>query len=142
MTKEQVRKKNWLKRARKADESVKYWRSRLEHDRELALGGAKELHNSGTYINNSGNSKENILVNLAETERKFQEKKAELAHICDEINSVVEKIEDEDLQAVLVWHYLKFLTWEQTAYKMHCDVSTVKRKHKKALEKLPLNELV
>ncbi|MDE7105308.1 MAG: DUF1492 domain-containing protein [Ruminococcus sp.] len=141
MTDEQNEKIEWLKRAKRADDSVKYWRSRLEHDRELARS-KKGMSGSGTYGNSSVNSTEDALIKLAETERKVQEKFTELAHIRDEIASAIEKIEDEDLQAVLVWHYLKFLTWEDTAYKMNYSVSAVKRKHKKALEKLTLNELV
>lgn len=135
MTDEQKEKKEWLKRAKKANDSVEKWRIRLEHDRELARG-KKGLSGSGTYMNSSANSTEDALIKLAETERKVQEKEAEFARIYDEINSAVRKIEDDDLQMLLDWHYLKFLTWEETACKMHYSVSTVKYKHKKALEKL------
>lgn len=136
MTDEQTEKIKWLKRAKKANDSAKYWLSRLEHEREQARINSNGFADSGTYGNSSGNSKENILINLAETERRTQKKCAEYAKIYSEIAEAVEKIEDEDLQAVLTWHYLKFLTWEQTAYKMHYEVRTVKRKHKKALDKL------
>lgn len=136
MTDEQNEKIKWLRRAKKANDSVRDWLSRLEHDREQARINSNSFSDSGTYGNNSSNSKENILINLAETERRTQKKSAEYVRICDEIASAIEKIEDEDLQAVLTWHYLKFLTWEQTAYKMHYEVRTVKRKHKKALDKL------
>lgn len=140
MIEEQIEKIEWLRRAKKANDSARYWLSRLEHDREQARITSNSFSDSGTYGNSSGNSKENVLINLAETERRTQEKCAEYVHICDEIASAIEEIEDEDLQAVLTWHYLKFLTWEQTAHKMYCDVSTVKRKHRKALKKLTLND--
>ncbi|MDE6519689.1 MAG: hypothetical protein K2K91_04410 [Ruminococcus sp.] len=127
--------KEWLKRAEKADKSVKLWRSRLEHDRELARG-KKSMSGSGTYSNSSLNSTEDALIKLAETERILQEKKAEFKRIYDEIDSVIRKMKDDDLQTVLYWHYLKFLTWEETAHKMNYGISTIKYKHKKALEKL------
>nr|MDE7364279.1 hypothetical protein [Ruminococcus sp.] len=126
--------KEWLKRAEKADKSVKLWRSRLEHDRELARG-KKGMSGSGTY-SSSANGTEDALIKLAETERILQEKKAEFKRIYDEIDSAVKKIEDDDLQMLLYWHYLKFLTWEETAHKMNYGISTIKYKHKKALEKL------
>lgn len=136
MTKEQNEKIKWLRCAKRANDSARYWLSRLEHDREQARISSNGFSDSGTYGNNSGNSKENVLINLAETERRTQKKCAEYVRICAEIADAIEKIEDEDLQAVLTWHYLKFLTWEQTAHRMYCDVRTVKRKHKKALDKL------
>lgn len=136
MTKEQTEKIKWLRRAKKANDSARDWLSLLEHDREQARISSNSFSDSGTYGNNSVNSKENVLINLAETERRTQKKCAEYVHICDEIASAIEEIEDEDLQAVLTWHYLKFLTWEETAYRMNYSVSAVKKKHKKALDKL------
>lgn len=137
MTDERLEKTvKWLKRAKKAEESAEYWLSRLKHDKELAYGNVKNFNDSGTYGKSSGNSTENALVNLAETERKVQEKLRELAEIRSEIAGAIEKIEGEDLQAVLAWHYLKFLTWEETACKMNYSVSSVYFKRRKALEKL------
>ena len=127
--------KKWLKRAKKADDNVRLWRSRLEYDRELARG-KKGMSGSGTYRNSSANSTEDALIKLAETERKVQDKEAEFARIYDEINNAIRKIEDEDLQMLLTWHYLDFMTWEDVAVKMNCGVSTVYYKLRKAIEKL------
>lgn len=144
MTDEQNKKteqlKEWLKRAEKADKSVECWRLRLEHDKEIARG-KKGMSGSGTYSGSSANSTEDALIELAETERILHEKEAESRRVYDEISSVIKKIEDDDLQTVLYWHYLKFLTWEETAHKMNYSISTIKRKHEKALKKLILNGL-
>lgn len=139
MTDEQSKKteqlKKWLKRAKEADDNVKFWHIRLEHDRELARG-KKGMSGSGTYSNSSLNSTEDALIQLAETERTVHEKETEFKRIYDEINNAIKKLEDDSLQMILYWHYLKFLTWEETAHKMNYGISTIKYKHKKALEKL------
>lgn len=139
MTDEQSKKieglKDWLKRAKKANDNVEFWYTRLEHDRECARG-KKGTGSSGTYSSSSLNSTEDALIKLVETERKVHEKETEFKRIYDEINDAINKLEDDSFQMILYWHYLKFMTWEEVAEKMYYSIGTVYYKHNKALEKL------
>lgn len=134
MTCEQLQKIAWLNRAFYADKKAKAWLAKLEQDRSFAERISKSFSGSGSY--QSGNSTEDALIRLAETERHTQEKLAELVKIREEIMLAIEKIPDDDMQTILMRHYLKYETWETVAQKMHYSVRNIKYKHKAALDKL------
>ena len=136
MTSEQRRKISWLNRAFYADKNARAWTAKLEHDRSLAQRLTR--YSDGTGGNSSGNRTEDYLIRLAETERKTQEKLKELVGIREEIIEAIQKLEDSDLQTVLLWRYLEYLTFEQTAEKMHYSERNIRYKHKQALDKLCL----
>ena len=134
MTIEQLEKIAWLKRAFYAENQAKAWLEKLERDRSHAERICKGFSDSG--CGKSGNSTENALIRLAETERRTQEKLAELVKIRDEIVQAIEQVDNSDMQAILVWKYLNYFNFEQVAEKMHYSVRNVKYKHKSALDKL------
>ena len=136
MTTEQIKKIAWLNRAFYAEKQAKAWLEKQERDRSYAEQVSKI--NSGIFSSSgsSGNSTENALIQLAETERCTQEKLAELVRIRDEIVQTIEQVDNSDMQSILVWKYLNYFTFEQVAEKMHYSVCNVKYKHKSALDKL------
>ena len=134
MTAEQGRKINWLKRAFYAEKTAKAYLEKYEREKSLAQRLSRTFSESSGSP--SGNSTEDALIRLAVTERQTQEKLKELFHIREEITTAIQQIDDNDLQAVLVWHYLNYFTFEQTAEKMHYSERTIKYKHKQALDKL------
>lgn len=138
MTTEQLKKIAWLNRAFYAEKLAKAYLEKCEREKSLAQRLSRTFSESS---GSSGNSTENALIRLAVTERQTQEKLRELVCIREEITEAIQRIEDNDLQAVLVWRYLNYFTFEQTAEKMHYSIPTIKRKHKKALEKLIPNDL-
>ena len=134
MTTEQIKKIAWLNRAFYAEKQAKAWLEKQERDRSYAERISKGFSDSG--CGKSENSTENALIRLAETEKRTQEKLAELVKIRDEIVQAIEQVGDSDMQAILVWKYLNYFTFEQVAEKMHYSVCNVKYKHKSALDKL------
>jgi len=136
MNDEQKAKIAWLRRAFYAEKKVKALEMKLERDRSLAERISRSY--SGISGTASGNSTEDALIRLADTQQQAQEQLVRLETIRKEISLAIAEIDDDDLQAVLMWHYLNYLTFEQTAEKMNYDVRTVRRKHVKALEKVVL----
>ena len=136
MTIEQLEKIAWLKRAFYAEKQAQMWLEKLEDDRNQAERIFKNFSSLGSSKSGNGNSTEDALIRLAETERRTQEKLAELVKIRDEIVQAIEQVDNSDMQAILVWKYLNYFNFEQVAEKMHYSVRNVKYKHKSALDKL------
>lgn len=136
MTAEQLDRIRWLNRAFHAEKAAKAWLAKLERDRSLAERISRGLSSGSGGA--SGNSTEDALIRLADTERETQERLRELAAIREEITQAIAAVEDYDMQAILVRHYLAYETFELIAEKMHYDERTIRRKHKAAIEKIVL----
>lgn len=136
MTTEQLERIRWLNRAFHAEKAAKAWLAKLERDRSLAERISRGLSSGSGGA--SGNSTEDALIRLADTERETQKRLRELVAIREEITAVISKIGDYDMQAILVRHYLAYETFEMIAEKMHYSLISVRRKHKAALDKIEL----
>ncbi|MDE5884875.1 MAG: DUF1492 domain-containing protein [Oscillospiraceae bacterium] len=135
MTAEQNRKIRWLERARDAERKAQALEAKRQCDSHLAQRLSRYAGISG---NSSGNSTEDALLRLIETERRAEEQLRKLAQIREEITSAIENVPDSDLQTILIWKYLKYMTFEQIADKMNYDERTIRRKHCQALDKISL----
>lgn len=134
MTAEQIERIRWLNRAFHAEKAAKAWLAKLERDRSLA---ERITHGAGSSGGTpSGNSTEDALIRLATTEQETQQRLRELAAIREEITQAIAAVDDYDMQAILVRHYLAYETFEMIAEKMHYDLRTIQRKHKRALEQV------
>ena len=134
MTTEQLERIRWLNRAFHAEKAAKAWLAKLERDRSLA---ERITHGGGSPGGTpSGNSTEDALIRLATTEQETQQRLRELVTIREEITQAIAAVDDYDMQAILVRHYLAYETLETIAEKMHYDKRTIQRKHKTALEKV------
>lgn len=80
-------------------------------------------------------------MKLADIERKYKEHRQKLSDISREIFRAVSSLKDNELEIIMIHRYLYFHTIEQTAEFMHCSPETVKRKQKKAIQKLTLADL-
>ena len=136
MTKEQLDRIRWLNRAFHAEKAAKAWLAKLERDRSLAERISRGLSSGSGGA--SGNSTEDALIRLVDTERETQERLRALAAIREEITQAIAAVEDYDMQAILVRHYLAYETFELIAEKMHYSLISVRRKHKAALDKIEL----
>ena len=138
MTEEQLRKIRWLNRAFHADKAARA----LEEKRKIDAGIAERISRGlgSTGGGTSGNSTENALIRLADTEREVQERLKELAVIREEISQAIKQVEDLDAQTILVWHFLNYKSFDDIAGSMHYSRPTVMRKYKKAIEKMILND--
>lgn len=134
MTAEQIERIRWLNRAFHAEKAAKAWLAKLERDRSLAERISRGLSSGSGGA--SGNSTEDALIRLADTERETQQRLRELAAIREEITQAVAAVEDYDMQAILVRHYLAYETFEVIAERMHYSERSIKYKHKAALDKV------
>lgn len=134
MTQEQLTKIRYLNRAFHAEKAAKAWLAKLERDRSLAERISRGLSSGSGSA--SGNSTEDALIRLADTERETQQRLRELAAIREEITQAIAAVDDYDMQAILVRHYLAYETFELIAEKMHYDKRTIQRKHKAAIDKV------
>lgn len=135
MTEEQLTKIAWLNRAFHAEKNAKAWQAKLERDRSLAERISRSGNGTG---GGQGNSTEDALLRLAQTESETRERLRELVDIREEISTAIRAVDDPDMQAILVRHYLAYETFDTIAEKMHYDERTIRRKHKKAIDKVVL----
>lgn len=129
--------RHWLNRAFYADKKAKALDMLVRQCRERAEGLTR-----GSECNDKGksdgteNGTENALMKLAEMERKADEQKAEAVNTSAEIQKAIEKLNDFDLEAVMIHRYLLFHTDKETAELMNYDERTIRRKREKAIKKL------
>lgn len=133
MTEEQLTKIAWLNRAFHSEKNAKAWQAKLERDRSLAERISRSGNGSG---GGQGNSTEDALIRLAQTEEETRARLQELVGIREEISTAIRTVEDQDMQTILIRHYLAYETFETIADKMSYDKRTIQRKHKKALDKV------
>jgi len=134
VTTEQIQKIAWLNRAFRARKAAEAWKLKYQQDKIIAERISGGLASSGARSGN--NATEDALIRLAETERKTKSKIDELIQIQEEIADKIMEIDDNELQAVLVYRYLGCMNFEQIAEKMNYDKRTIQRKHKAALDKV------
>ena len=97
----------------------------------------------GERINNPSPSYEAPFVRWiykgieAEEELEELEKKAGLVRM--EIEKAINTVKDEELQMILTYRYIDWLTWDEICGRIYCSISSVKRKHEKALATLKVN---
>ena len=129
--------KHWLNRAFYVDKKVKALEMRLRQCRERAesVSVCCEGNDKGK-CSGSKNGTENALMKLVDTEQKLQRQIFELIDIADEISEAISKLEDDDLETVLIHRYILFHTIEETAEIMNYSVRATQYKHKKAIQKL------
>ncbi|MCM1231366.1 MAG: hypothetical protein NC489_14690 [Ruminococcus flavefaciens] len=129
--------KRWLNRAYTIEKRLQELETLVNRNREHAEG----LSMSGQY-NNIGKSStrlnraENAFMKLADIEHRYDSQVQELEKATQEISNAIAELNDDELEVVLIHRYLLFDTAEQTAELMNYSVSTIKRRTKKAIEKM------
>lgn len=131
--------KHYLNRAFYADKKALALRMLTEQLRERAEG----LSKSGEYTDTSPqkgsqNAAEGAVMRLLEMQERYEVQLAQLVKITDEVSDTISRLNDNDLEAVLIHRYILFHTIEETAELMHYAPRTVRAKQKAAIEKLCL----
>lgn len=134
MTLEQRQKIFWLNRAFYAEKLARALMDKHDRDKALAERISKCTDGSGGAC--AGNSTEDALLRLADTEHKLQDKLRSLVALRDEIADAITSIKDPELEAILIRRYLNYEPMEVIAERMHYDVRTIQRKHLKALDRV------
>lgn len=142
MTAKEYEIKFWLNRAFYAEKKVAALEMLVKQCRERAQGLSHSLEgNDKGKSDGTANSTENALMKLAEMELKAEAQKNEAVNISAEIQDAIAKLNDDELEAILIHRYILFHTIEETAELMHYCRETVKRKTEKAILKMSLIEL-
>lgn len=139
MDEKQLEVRRWLNRAFYADKKVKALESCVRQCRERAQSVSVSYEgNDKGKSSGSKNGTENVLMRLVDTEMKLTQQIIELLDIADEISDAISKLNDNDLETILIHRYILFHTIEETAEMMHYSPRTVRDKQKRAIEKLCL----
>ncbi len=127
----------WLNRAFHVEKDVNALSSLLKRDKERAedISANYEKNDKGKS-NSRTNGIEEALLMLAETEEKYNKTLAEYTHCRREIETAIESLHESDIKSIFKYRYVECKTMKEIAKEMHYDLSTVKRKHRKGIEKI------
>lgn len=138
VTIEQLEKISWLNRVFYAEKKLSALYAQRDRFRTLAecITTNYEGNNKGK-TSGAENGTENALMKIADINLSIEAEIQKLLKVYTEVDDAIKQIDDDISQAILKRRYLAFEKMEQIAENMNYDKSTVQRRHKKALDKLP-----
>jgi len=71
-----------------------------------------------------------------DAEQELKDLEAKLEKVKTEIETAISKLTDEEMEQVLIYHYIDWLPWSVIESKMFLSKSSLMRIHRNALEKL------
>ncbi|MBR2215185.1 MAG: sigma-70 family RNA polymerase sigma factor [Selenomonadaceae bacterium] len=134
--------KNFLERAMHLDVLINSHVEELDNYRKLSMkisSSRLEEHVSHSAPTEAPYVK--WVERIVDKEREINEEIDRLVDIKMETSKFIDKVDNPEWQYILRSRYIMGCTWEQIAKGIDCSVSTVKRSHQKALEKLEKIEI-
>lgn len=101
-----------------------------------AAGGAINYEDNCTGTASKSNGTERKLMSLADAEQAIDKQVLELRLLQQSIRQLIASLQDNDLEAVLIYRYILHNTEEQTAEQLNYAKRTVQEKVKRAIYKL------
>lgn len=135
MIEEYKDKVNYLNQARHLQKKIQALKN-LKQDNKMLSGMSYE--NTGAKNCNNSNSVECKMFRIADMSLKIDEEIQRLERLTDEIFTVICNLDDDELETILIYRFLQFMTIGNIAKEMHYDEKTVSRKLHKAIEKIVL----
>lgn len=135
MTEEYKDKVNYLNQARHLRKKIQALKN-LKQDNKMLSGMSYE--NTGTKNCNNYNNTECKMFRIVDMSIKIDEEIQRLERLTDEIFTVICNLDDDELETILIYRFLQFMTIGNIAKEMHYDEKTVSRKLHKAIEKIVL----
>lgn len=132
MTETEMR--NYLEGHFYASKKIKALEAERRQLRMNAQGGAISFE--GNNATGKSNATERNLMRLADEEKEIDEQIVRLRQKQRDIRQLISSLNDDDLEAVLIFRYIVHNTEEQTAEKLNYAPRTVQEKIKKAVSKL------
>lgn len=132
MTETEMR--NYLEEHFYASKKIKALEAERRQLRMNAQGGAISFEGNNTT--GKSNATERNLMRLADEEKEIDEQIVRLRQKQRDIRQLISSLNDDDLEAVLIFRYIVHNTEEQTAEKLNYAPRTVQEKIKKAVSKL------
>lgn len=139
MTDEQLAKKRWLERVKRAEKTALDYANIYDAKKEKVYSMKREYRTCSSLSRK--NTLEVKIADMLDAERRMNEKFEEVERITEEVHKAIHSMPDERLAMVLDARYMWFYTHEQTAKMLDCGVKTAKRLHKKALDMLKIDPL-
>ena len=100
--------------------------------------------NYGERINNPTPNTEAPFVRWVfkkiETEEEIEELEKKLIKVKIQIETAINSIQDEELQMILTYRYIDWLSWSDIGLKIYYSDKTIRRKHDQALELLQIDQ--
>lgn len=102
------------------------------------INSAVNYKSDGTQHTGGYNKEEMRMMKILELDEKISVETDKLNKTLNEIYDVISTVDDIELNTLLTYRYILFLKIDEIADKMHYDEKTIRRKMKKALNKIAL----
>lgn len=102
------------------------------------INSAVNYKSDGTQHTGGYNREEMRMMKILELDEKISAETDKLNKTLNEIYDVISTVDDIELNTLLTYRYILFLKIDEIADKMHYDEKTIRRKMKKALNKIAL----
>ena len=135
MTDEQFRKIQFLNQAyyiKKKIDALNEVRKRNK------FSSAVSCKSDGIQYTGGYNREECRMMKILSLDEKISAETDKLNRMLSEIYDAISTVDDIELNTLLTYRYILFLKIDEIADRLNCDEKTVRRKHKKALDKLAL----
>lgn len=129
MTAEQIKKRDWLRRAKAINMYMEALEKQNQKDKRLAK-----------YLSEIDETNEELNEKIKNFVSIQQKKIKELLNVREEIQDAIFQVCDDVLGTILTRHYLLYETIDTIAEEMHYDRRSIQRKHLKALDNIVLHE--
>lgn len=127
---------NYLNSAYYLDAKITALRKLKEDSKEIQV---TRYENIGCNNSSNENHSEIQMARIADTSLRIDEELKRLSQLKNEIFDIICNLNDDELETVLIYRFLQFMTIEQIADEMHYSTKTVTRKLHKAIEKMSCN---
>lgn len=139
MTTEQQLKREWLNRAFYAEKKLNALLHKRECDRQRArrITAAIDGNDKGKS-NSRSNGTEEALFKLLGSDEEYSSYLKEYLDIRHEIETAIHTLEDPEIEAIFTNRYLSYMKLEENSMNIRYSIDTIKRKHRKGLDKIKL----
>lgn len=134
MTDEQLKKSGYLNQAYYIKRKI----DALNEVRKRNKFGIVNYKSDGTKASGGYNREELRMMKILELDEKISAETDKLNRMLNEIYDAISTVDDIELNTLLTYRYILFLTIDAIAEKMNYDEKTIRRKLKKALDKVAL----
>ncbi len=131
--------KEFLKQAYRIDEKVYILETELKECINL-LNRILNLESGKICDSDELQKQYDLIIKIKEYEKKLKNNISELIDIKENINSIIEKVDNEDYKIILKLRHINYKSFVQISEIIHKSYKTVYQMHRRALGKL--NEIL
>ena len=128
--------KEFLQSYRKSEYKLRMYENAIADIRERATRINAVLYPDRIQAGYNSDRIGDAAVMIADTEERMREEVSKAQSQLDQITAVIMRVPDGILQSLLLARYVRFLTWDQVAEEICCEVRNTYRLHGKALQEV------